>query len=70
MKSERDQTDLDEAEMKARLQQWIDRRDERLNRVVEEMGKADREKDREDERLGASSGSLRLALREMRLGDR
>ena len=70
LKSERDQTDLDEAEMKARLQQWIDRRDERLNRVVEEMGKADREKDREDKRLRASSGSLRLALREMRLGDR
>ena len=44
LEAERDQTDLDEAEMEARFEQWIDRRDERLDRVVEQVRKTDRKK--------------------------
>ena len=52
LKGERDQADLDEAEVKARLEERINRRDKRLDGVVEQMRKTDREENREHRRTG------------------
>jgi hypothetical protein len=38
---ERDQADLSEIEMERAFQQWIDRRNQRLHHVVQEMAEAD-----------------------------
>ena len=47
LKRERDQSDLHEAEMKARLQERVDRRNERLDGVVQQVREADGEKNRQ-----------------------
>ena len=69
LKSERDQTDLDEAEVEARLEERVNRRDERLDGVVEEMRKADREENREDGGTGRMATRGGLALGKMSFGD-
>jgi hypothetical protein len=43
LKGQGDQTDLGEAELKSFLKQGIDGRDQRLDKVVEEMGTTDGE---------------------------
>ena len=55
--------------MEARFEERINRRDERLDGVVEEVGKTDREKNREYGRVGRWRARVRLTLREMGFGD-
>ena len=58
LEDEGDQADLRERQGEVLLQHRIDRRQQRLDRVVEEMGNADRDQDREDSRFaGAGSGA-------------
>ena len=49
---QRDHPDLPEVEMEGSLQQRINRRDQRLNHVVQEVAEGGREQDRENQFLG------------------
>src|SRR4030095_2411886 len=69
LKGERDEADLHEAEMEARFEERINCRDERLDGVVEEVGKTDRKKNRECSRVGRWRARVRLTLREVGFGD-
>ena len=52
-----DQADLGKAEVKGRFQERVDRRQQRLHRVVEQVRKAEREKNRQDRADAAPWGS-------------
>ena len=47
LEGERDEADLREAEPEGRFQDWVDRRNQRLDHVVEQVRKAERQQDGE-----------------------
>jgi hypothetical protein len=53
LEGERDQSDLSVVQLEGILHQGVDRRDQRLHRVVQQVREGDGEKDRENGALGA-----------------